>query len=71
VSVEGYWANGHYKRSVKVDDPRVDRAYIHFYAAVATEIGERPTIWQRVVMALQGWWWHDGKPPVAGDNPPT
>lgn len=69
--MNGFWYNGHYKRRVKVTDPRIERAYVHFYAFVVTDIAVRPTIWQRIVMAFQGWWWSDGKAPVAGDNAPT
>lgn len=71
MSVKGYWANGHYRRRVEVTDPCIESAYVHFYAFVVTDVEERPNVWQRIVMAFQGWWWHDGDPPVAGDNKPT
>jgi hypothetical protein len=71
MSVKGFWYNGHYKRPFTSSDPSISDAYIHFYAFVVDDVAERPTVWQRVVMALQGWWWSDGKTPVAGDNAPT
>jgi hypothetical protein len=62
----GFWANGHYRRKKFFESYGV--ADVDFYAFVVRDIEERPTVWQRVVMALQGWWWYDGPVPTAGDN---
>lgn len=65
MSVPGFWYNGHYRRKLKVADPRIDKAYMHFYAFIMNDVEERPNVWQRIVMALQGWWWSDKPTPPA------
>lgn len=59
--VQGYWTNGHYRRWKYFGG--YGWAKVSFYGTIVDDIEERPTFWQRIVMALQGWHWHDGPSP--------
>lgn len=51
----GYWVTGSY---IESDGTR-------FYA-MAIQGRPTPTLWQRIVMRVQGWNWVDGPMPLAG-----